>query len=236
MMTTLSGLKPSDLAPNLLVGNRVSIAEDAEIGANVILGDDVSVGAGASIEHGAALGRVPRPSRRSRSVAALAAPTSVGEGAIVCPYSVVDAGAQVGAHALIGNHTTIRGGAEIGIDAAIGALSVVNAGVLIGDRVRMQSHCGIGPAVVIEEDCFLGPAVHILTGRTMSSRPRGATPILRRGCQVGTGVRILPGVEVGEEAVIGAGAVVVGDVAPGTTVRGIPAREAEALVRAEADG
>ncbi len=88
----------------------------------------------------------------------------------------------------------------------------------------MQSHCGIGPGVVIEADAFLGPAVRILTGRTMSERPR-ATPILRRGCQIGTGARIMQGVEIGEEAVVGAGAVVTADVPAGATVRGMPARQ-----------
>jgi UDP-2-acetamido-3-amino-2,3-dideoxy-glucuronate N-acetyltransferase len=78
---------------------------------------------------------------------------------------------------------------------------------------------------VIEEDCFLGPGVNVLTGRTMGSPPRASRPVLRRGCQIGAGAKILPGVEIGEEAVVGAGAVVLGDVAPGARVRGVPARE-----------
>ena len=87
----------------------------------------------------------------------------------------------------------------------------------------MQSHCGLGPGVVVEADAFLGPGVRILTGRTMGTAPRSAPPVLRRACQIGAGARILSGVEIGEEAVVGAGAVVVADVPAGVTVRGVPA-------------
>lgn len=231
MMTALQSLSQSDRGANLLVGAGVTLADNVEIGANVVLHDGVSVGPGARLEHGVVLGRVARLGRRSRTPAAVGALTVVEAGAIVCPYAVVDAGVRIGSHAFVGNHTSVREGVEIGVDVAIGALSVISRGVELGDRVRMQSHCGIGPGVVIEEDAFLGPAVRVLTGRTMSTPARAATPILRRGCQVGAGVRILQGVEIGEEAVVGAGAVVVDDVPPGAVVRGVPARLAESRVK-----
>jgi UDP-2-acetamido-3-amino-2,3-dideoxy-glucuronate N-acetyltransferase len=192
----------------------------------VVIGDGVSVGAGARLEHGVLLGRVARLNRGSHTRAARPAPTVVGPGAIVCPYAVVEAGVQLGAEAFVGNHTSIREGATVGADAAVGALCVISREVELGERVRMQSHCGIGPGVLIEADAFLGPAVRILTGRTMSASPRREAPVLRRGCQIGAGARILQGVEIGEEAVIGAGAVVTGDVPAGVTVRGVPARSA----------
>jgi UDP-2-acetamido-3-amino-2,3-dideoxy-glucuronate N-acetyltransferase len=193
----------------------------------VVIGDGVSVAGGARLEHGVVLGRVARLNRTSHTQGvARPAPTVVGPGAIVCPYAVVEVGVRIGSEAFVGNHTSIREGATVGADAAVGALCVISREVELGERVRMQSHCGIGPGVVIEADAFLGPAVRILTGRTMSAAPRRGAAILRRGCQVGAGARILQGVEVGEEAVVGAGAVVVTDVPAGVTVRGIPARRA----------
>jgi acetyltransferase-like isoleucine patch superfamily enzyme len=90
----------------------------------------------------------------------------------------------------------------------------------------MQNHCVLGPGAIIEEDCFLGPGVCLLTGRTMNGAARRPPPILRRGCQIGAGAKIMSGVEIGEEAIVGAGAVVTGDVVPGATVRGVPARPA----------
>lgn len=170
------------------------------------------------------MGRIARLNRTSHTSPARPGSTSVGAGAILCPYSVVEAGVRVEAGAFVGNHTSIREGAVVGADAAVGALCVISRKVELGARVRMQSHCGIGPGVVIEADAFLGPAVRVLTGRTMSTPPRAGTPVLRRGCQIGAGARILQGVEIGEEAVVGAGAVVVTDVPAGATVRGVPAR------------
>lgn len=222
----LSSLLPSDLAPNLLIGAEVVLADDVEIGANVVIHDRVSVEAGALLEHGVVLGRVARRTRGTHTPAAQPAPTVVGAGAVACPYAIVEAGARIGPEAFIGDHTTVRAGATIGADAAVGAYSVISPGVELGERVRMQSHCGIGPGVVIEADAFLGPAVRILTGRTMSASPRREAPILRRGCQIGAGARILQGVEIGAEAVVGAGAVVAADVPAGVTVRGVPARSA----------
>jgi UDP-2-acetamido-3-amino-2,3-dideoxy-glucuronate N-acetyltransferase len=221
----LSSLLPSDLGPNLLIGAEVVLADDVEIGANVVVHDGVSVEAGVLLEHGVVLGRVARRTRGTHTAAAQPGPTVVGAEAVVCPYAVVEAGVRIGPGALVGDHTSIRGRATIGAGATVGAFCVISGEVEVGERVRMQSHCGIGPGVVIEADAFLGPAVRILTGRTMGDRAR-ATPILRRGCQVGTGARILQGVEIGEEAVVGAGAVVTANVPAGVTVRGVPASAA----------
>ena len=113
----------------------------------------------------------------------------------------------------------------IGEDVSVGYATVVNRDVELRKGARTQSHCGIGPGVVIEEDVFLGPHVHILTGRTMSDRPRSHPPRLRRGCQIGSGAQILPGVEIGEGAVVGAMALVTANVPAGALVVGIPAQE-----------
>lgn len=199
------------------------LADDVEIGANVVIHSRVSVEAGALLDHGVVLGRIARRTRGTHTPATQPAPTVVGAGAVACPYAVVEAGVRIGPEAFVGDHTVIRAGATLAAGAAVGAFCVISGEVELGERVRMQSHCGIGPGVVIEADAFLGPAVRILTGRTMSDRPR-ATPILRRGCQIGTGARIMQGVEIGEEAVVGAGAVVTADVPAGVTVRGMPAR------------
>lgn len=204
------------------------LANDVEIGANVVIHDGVDVEAGALLDHGVVLGRIARRTRGSHTQPAeVRGPTVVGVGAVVCPYAVVEAGVWIGSEAFVGDHAVIRTGATLGAGAAVGAFCVLSSEVKLGERVRMQSHCGIGPGVVIEDDAFLGPAVRILTGRTMSHRPR-ATPILRRGCQIGAGARIMQGVEIGEEAVVGAGAVVTADVPAGDTVRGMPARSPRA--------
>jgi acetyltransferase-like isoleucine patch superfamily enzyme len=223
----LSQLKPSDLAPNLLLGSGVRLAEDVEIGANVVIHDDVSVGKGARLEHGAVLGRVACRNRRSRTPAAGPAPTFVEAGAVICPYALVSAGARLERHSFLGDHANIREGVRLGVDATVGAGCGIGRNAEIGDRTRLQNGAIVGAEVVVEPDCFLGPGAQVLTGRTMTAPARAEPPLLRRGCQIGAGALIMPGVEVGEEAIVGAGAVVTADVPDGAVVRGVPARLAE---------
>lgn len=221
---SLSVLTPSELAPNLLVGAGVRIADDVELGANIVLHDDVTVEAGARLDHGAVLGRISHFSRRSRSSSVAGGPTVVEAGAIVCPYALVAAGVRMGPHSFLGDHAHLREGVRLGADVTVGAGCGIGRNVEIGDRTRMQNHVVVGPGIVIEPGCFLGPGAQVLTGRTMSTPARVGPPVLRRGCQIGAGVQILPGVEIGEEAVVGAGSVVAEDIPPGVVVRGVPAR------------
>jgi acetyltransferase-like isoleucine patch superfamily enzyme len=231
MMTALSELRSSDLAPNLLVGDAVTFADGVVIGANVVLYDGVSLGPDVRLDDGVVVGRVPALGRRTRTLPSPIGPTLVEAGAIICPYAVIDASAWVGPHAFLGDRVSLRAGVRIHLDASIGGATFVGRDVDVGERVRTQNNCVIGPEALIEADVFLGPGVQVLTGRPMVGSDRKLPPVLRRGCQVGAGALIMPGVEVGEKAIVGAGAVVLGDVPGGTVVAGVPARAhgAEAL-------
>ena len=109
----------------------------------------------------------------------------------------------------------------------IGRGSAVDNDVTIGARVKIQTGCYITAFSVIEDDVFVAPGVTLTNDDTMGRHApghelRGAT--LRRACRVGGGAVLAPGVEVGEEAFVAAGAVVVGDVAPRAVVMGVPAQ------------
>jgi acetyltransferase-like isoleucine patch superfamily enzyme len=78
----------------------------------------------------------------------------------------------------------------------------------------------------VEDDVFIGPGVITTNDHTMGRHEPGELegPVLRRGCRVGAGAVLVPGVEVGEEAFIAAGAVVTRDVADRAVVMGVPGR------------
>jgi acetyltransferase-like isoleucine patch superfamily enzyme len=80
---------------------------------------------------------------------------------------------------------------------------------------------------IVEDDVFLGPGVVMTNDNTMGRHPRDEplrAPVLRRACRVGGGVVLAPGVEVGEEAFVAAGAVVTRNIGPREVVMGVPAR------------
>lgn len=218
-------LRPSDLAPNLLIADRVSIGENVSIGANVVIEEGVTIEDGARICHGAILGRVAPVSNRTPTKVVETGPTRIGAGATICTGALVHAGVEICEEAFVGDNAAIREQSVIGVRAAVGFASIVKAGVTFGERARTQSHCVIATKVVLEDEVFLAPGVAILGGRLMSRPERMPAPILRRACQIGAGVQILPGVEIGAEAVVGAGAVVAANIPPATVVRGIPARQ-----------
>jgi acetyltransferase-like isoleucine patch superfamily enzyme len=219
----VSGLVASERAPGLYVAPDVVIPDDAVIGAHVVIRAGVVLGPGVVIEDAVTLGKVPTLGSGSASPRQATGRTRIGDGAIIGSHTVVNAGADIGAGAFVGDHVLVRERAWLGPATAVGHGSTVSRDVRIGDRTRMQSSCGIGPGTVIEEDCLFGPLVAILSRATVDD-PAGGVCVVRRGSRIGSGAQLLAGVEIGEHAVVGAGAVVNRDVPPGVTVAGVPAR------------
>jgi acetyltransferase-like isoleucine patch superfamily enzyme len=121
----------------------------------------------------------------------------------------------------------VRERARIGADAAVGRGSAVDNDVVIGDRVRIQTGCYITAYSTVEDDVFIGPGVYTYNDNTMGRHVKGAGlvgVVLRRACRVGGAARILPGIEVGEEAFVATGAVVTRNVPKRTLVMGVPAK------------
>lgn len=141
---------------------------------------------------------------------------------------------------VLGRDVTIHGfvnlyGCQIGNGSRVGTFVEIQKGAVIGARCKIQSHTFICEGVTIEDEVFVGHHVCFTNDRL----PRATTAsggvqseedwvlertLVRRGASIGSGAVILPGVEIGEYAVIGAGAVVTRSVAGGATVVGNPAR------------
>lgn len=151
----------------------------------------------------------------------------VGAGAMLGGHVILHAGAEIGEGARIGDHAQIRERAEIGPGATIGSFVSVDPEVVVGARASVQTRCYLARGTRIEDDAFVGPGVTVANDDTMGRHAAGEAlrgAILRRACRVGAGVVLCPGVEVGEEAFVAAGAVVVADVPPRSVVMGVPGR------------
>jgi UDP-2-acetamido-3-amino-2,3-dideoxy-glucuronate N-acetyltransferase len=150
--------------------------------------------------------------------------------------SVLVAGAAVGAESVIGDQAHVRERSAIGRGTVVGRGSSVENDAVIGSGVRIQTGCYITAFCEIEDEVFVAPGVKTLNDRTAGRRPQNEPlrgPVLRRRCRVGGAATLLPGVEVGEEAFVGAAAVVTRDVPPRTLVVGVPARVVRELTADE---
>jgi acetyltransferase-like isoleucine patch superfamily enzyme len=182
---------------------------------------NVELGADSAIEDFCLIGVAPRGKAEGDL------PTRIGAGAYVRSHTVIYAGNSIGVNFQTGNKVNIRELNEIGDDVSVGTLSVIEHHVRIGNGVRIHTQAFIPEFSVLEDGCWIGPNV-VLTNARYPQSPgvkdalRG--PVVRRGAKIGANATLLPGVEVGAHAVVGAGAVVVRDVPPGAVVVGNPAR------------
>jgi len=219
-------LNPDSRAPGLLLGEDVQIADDVSFGAGVIVHAGTIVGAGCTIEDRALLGKRPRLASSSAAHGDVGR-LRIAEGVTVCSGAVVFAGATLGEQAIVGDQSFVRERSSVGAGSVIGRGSVVDNDVTVGARVRVQSNVYLTAFTIVEDDVFVGPGVVTTNDDTMARHPPGAPLLgatLRRACRIGGGAVLTPGVEIGEEAFVAAGALVTSDVPARVVVMGAPAR------------
>jgi acetyltransferase-like isoleucine patch superfamily enzyme len=204
------------------------VSGDYEVGANVVVYPGTVVGRGCRILDGAVVGKQPALSPRSTAKREPLPPAVLGPGTIVSTGAIVFAGARLGARVIVGDQACIRERVTVGDDVVIGRGVLVENDTTIGGLTRIQANAYITAYSTVEDEVFVAPCVVTTNdnfmGRTERRHALVRGPTIRRGARVGGGAVLCPGVEIGEEAFVGAGAVVVRDVPPHAVVVGNPAR------------
>lgn len=153
--------------------------------------------------------------------------TVIGSEAHIRSHTVIYAGNSIGKNFQTGNKVNIRELNQIGDEVSIGTLSVIEHHVHIGNNVRIHSQVFVPEYSVLEDGTWLGPNV-VLTNAKYPLSPGAKEslkgPVIKKGAKIGANVTILPGVVIGQNALVGAGSVVARDVPDGAVVVGNPAR------------
>ncbi len=200
----------------------------AEIHPTAIVHEGTVLGEGVRVLEYAVVGKQPVLSARSTAKGEPLPPAELGDDAVVSTGAIVFAGTTIGARTIVGDQACVRERCTIGDDVVVGRGSLVENDTTVGARTRIQAEAYVTAYSTLEEDVFIAPCVVTTNdnfmGRTEARHELVKGPTIRRGARVGGGAVICPGVEIGEEAFIAAGAVVTKDVPPRMVAMGVPAR------------
>jgi acetyltransferase-like isoleucine patch superfamily enzyme len=221
-----------------LIGARFRVGEFAIVRAGVAIGDDVTIHPHAVVESGVRLsdgvevlpyahvGGPPKPSKALARQPTPAAETLLASGVLVGTAAKLFAGLRVGENTLLGDRCMIREHTRIGEETVMGFAVLIDAGTQVGSRTRAIANCIL--TGYVGDDVFLSVGATLVNDNTMGEsgfrEESIRLPRVGHRARIGANATLLPGVEVGEDAVVGAGSVVTRSVDAGVLVMGVPAR------------
>jgi len=145
------------------------------------------------------------------------------------PSAIIDENCEIGEATKIWHFSHIMSGCKIGKRCNIGQNVVVSPQVVLGDNVKVQNNVSIYTGVICEDDVFLGPSMvftNVINPRSAIARKdEYRKTIVRKGASIGANATVVCGNEIGQYAMIGAGAVITKEVSPYALVYGNPARQ-----------
>ena len=195
------------------------------------------LGEGVRVLENAVVGKQPALGPRSTAKREPLPPAAIGDGTTVSTGAIVFAGATVGAGCILGDQSCVRERVTIADDVVVGRGSLVENDTTIGSGTRIQAEAYVTAYSTLEENVFIAPCVVTTNdnfmGRTEKRKALMKGPTIRRGARIGGGAILCPGIEIGEEAFVGAGAVVTKDVPARMLVVGNPARVLRAVAPEE---
>lgn len=195
------------------------IHPNVKLGKNVTIGDYVIIGEPVRTKDGKVL------------------TTKIGDGAVIRSHTVIYAGNVIGKNFQTGHGVLVRESNKIGNNVSVGSSSTIEHHVAIGNGVRIHSNAFIPEFSHLKKGCWIGPGV-VLTNASYPLSARAKTelrgPVIGEGAKIGGNSSLLPGVVIGNNTLVGAGSVVVGNLSKNKVAIGNPAREIKNMKQLEA--
>lgn len=200
--------------------------KDCHIGQFATIYPGTVIGLQCYIDDGAIVGRAPKSAAISRrQVRAALPPLTMGNECLISANAIVYRGTTLGNQVMVGDLASVREDVRVGDRSVIGRLVMVEPHTVIGADVVVQTGTHITADAVIEDKVFFGDEVSTSNDNSMRrGTPNYKGPHIKFGARIGSNATILPGIVIGEQAVVAAGAVVTHDVPDRKVVMGCPAK------------
>ena len=217
------------LDKNIIIEDEVTIGDNCRIGYNVVIRKGTTIGDNVRIDDNTVIGKYPMMASLSifKEEPNLP-PTHIGNNCLIGANTVVYVGSSIYNNVLIADLASVRENTTIGEHTIIGRGVTVENYVKIGKRCKLESECYITAYSKLEDYVFIAPGVVTsndnFLGRTEKRFKHFKGITVKKGGRIGANAVILPGIIIGEDALVAAGSVVTKDVSPRKVVMGSPAR------------
>jgi len=239
--TYFSENNPNFIDPSAKIGRNFTCGQSCVIEKNAEIGSDVSLGHNVVIKEGTKIGNSvviqdysvigKQPLRSKRSIFKtdkVYKPAVIGNECLIGAYAVVYTGTELANNVRVADSAQVREDVKIGEYTIIGRCCTVENLCTIGRKCKLETNSYITAYSVLEDFCFIAPGVITTNdnylGRTEERFKHFKGVTVRRGGRLGAGSVILPGLEIGEDAIVAAGSVVTRNVPAKQVFAGIPAK------------
>jgi len=212
-----------------VVGENVTIGERCVIGHHVVIHDGTKIGDNVRIDDGAVIGK--RPMRAANSAVTKdqeLPPCTIDRDGIIGANVVIYRGAEIARKVLIADLSTVRENVSIGRFTIVGRGVAIENYCRIGKYVKLETNVYITAYSEIEDRVFVAPCVATsndnYVGRTEERFKHFKGVTVRKGARIGVNATILPGKEIGEDALIAAAALLTKDAPAKKIMAGEPAK------------
>lgn len=206
------------------------IGDDCILGHNIVIREGTVLGNNVRVDDNTVIGKQPLRSKRSIFKSDKAyQPAKIGNECLIGAQVVIYTGSEISNNVLIADSAAVREDVKVGEFTIIGRSCTVENFTTIGKKCKLETNSYITAYSTIEDYCFIAPGVVTTNdnylGRTEERFKHFKGVTIRKGGRIGGGAVILPGIEIGEDAVIAAGAVVTKNVPAKKIYIGSPAKE-----------
>jgi UDP-2-acetamido-3-amino-2,3-dideoxy-glucuronate N-acetyltransferase len=216
------------IGENTIIKKNVKIGDNCTIGHHVVIHEGTTISDNVRIDDHTVIGKQPMRAKRSIFKEETLPPAQISNNCLIGAHAVLYAGCTVAQHVLIADTAAIRENVTIGEYTIVGRGVTIENLCKIGKKCKLETGCYITAYSEIEDYCFIAPQVTTTNdnflGRTEERFEHFKGVTVRRGGRIGAGAVILPGIEIGVDAVVGAGAVFTQNVPSGQIYVGAPAK------------